>query len=169
MAVPLISIIFVDATLTMKRVYCERGAYRRDLTDFERSGLIQIVHFPYEGRNKKIRTRATPSKVTCDSTYITWDDATPIGQMTPSSKFVAILRIVGKANEFDARHLDSAYKSCCHCFLTPDRRDIASNAEDFEELLGFKVFHAITGWKEFVSYVQENNQSIMKNWDTHDL
>ena len=142
----------------MLKVYCERGAYREDLSVLERSGLIKIVHYPYEGHNKKIKTRATPSVVTVDSTWVTCDDSTSIGEMSASDKFSEILSIIGSANEFDARHLDSAYKSGCDCFLTPDKQDISSKSENLGKLLSLRIFHSTHNWQDFVTYVQERAQ-----------
>jgi hypothetical protein len=136
------------------RVYCERGGYRRELRALEKAGAIQLVHFPYEGRTRRVRTQANPSKITADCTHITFDSSVPIGSMTQSEKFQDILRIVGKDNEFDARHLDSAYKSGCSCFLTPDKRDISKKSAELEVLLGLKVFNAVDGWSDFMHYVE---------------
>jgi hypothetical protein len=136
------------------KVYCERGAYRQELRVLEEAGTIQLVDFPYEGLNKKVRAQADPSKVTMDSTYITSDSSLPIGSMIESEKFEDILRIVGRDHEFDARHLDSAYKSGCACFLTPDKRDIASKSQDLEALLGLQVFHCIDGWNDFMDCLE---------------
>jgi len=94
-----------------------------------------------------------------DSPYWTSDDDTnSFDQMSASEKFNEILSIVGVANEFDARHLDSAYKSHCHCFLTPDKKDISSKSETLDKLLSLKIFHATADWNEFIVYVQESAQ-----------
>jgi hypothetical protein len=138
----------------VRKVYCERGAYRRELRDLENGGLIQLVHFPYEGHNRKVRTQATPSVVTFDTTYITADSTVPIGEMVESDKFRQILAIIGSSNEFDARHLDSAYKSGCDCFLTPDKADIVRNSNDLERLLGIRIFSATDDWSKFFAYVR---------------
>jgi hypothetical protein len=135
------------------KVYCERGAYRTELRSMERDGLIQLLHFPYEGHNRRIRTRATPSVVTWDTTYVTLNEILDSADvMVGSEKFSQIRMIIG-ANEFDARHLDSAYKSRCDCFLTPDKRDIADKSVQLESLLGLKIFHAESQWDEFIAYV----------------
>jgi hypothetical protein len=137
------------------KVYCERGAYRKELRVFEESGAIQLVHFPYEGHNQRVRSQATPSKVTADCTYLTCDSSLPIGSMQESEKFQDILGLLGREHEFDARHLDSAYKSGCACFLTPDKKDIAKRSAELEGLLGLKVFHSDDGWNDFVAYVEK--------------
>ena len=137
----------------MQKVYCGRGAYNKRLRALESEGLIQLVHFPYEGRNRRIRVQATPSIVTWDCTYITMDSAIPIGEMAASEKYSEILAIIGSNNDFDARHLDSAYKSACACFLTPDKRNITRNSSDLEILLGFRIFHGVDDWKEFLAFV----------------
>jgi len=136
------------------KVYCELGAYRRVLRDMERDRQIQLVNFRYEGQTKKIKTQATPSVVTWDSTYVTVDDILRHADiMVASEKFPQILAIIGR-NEFDARHLDSAYKSQCDCFLTPDKKDIADNSGALEALLGLEIFHATHQWDEFVAHVR---------------
>lgn len=33
----------------MIKVYCERGAFRKELKFLEKDGLVQLLHFPYEG------------------------------------------------------------------------------------------------------------------------
>lgn len=136
------------------KVYCERGAYSPKLRDLEKNGLITLIHFPYEGHNRNIKQQAIPSVVTVDCTYITADSEIPISQCSESSKMESIRAIVGAQSEFDARHLDSVYKSECGCFLTPDKKDIADRAAPLEALLGFKVFHPPTQWEEFVAFVE---------------
>jgi hypothetical protein len=140
----------------MRKVYCERGAYMPALRDLVASGLIELVHFPYEGHNRKVRGQATPSKVTCDTTYVTADSAIPIGEMVESDKFPQIMAVLGSAEEFDARHLDSAYKSRCDCFLTPDKKDIVRNASKLEPLLGLKIFCPSDQWSEFEAFVRSD-------------
>jgi hypothetical protein len=137
------------------KVYCERGGYRRELRALEEAGTIELVHFPYEGHNQRVHKQAMPSKVTADCTYLTADSSLPISSTVESERFQDILRILGKEHEFDARHLDSAYKSGCSCFLTPDKRDIANKSVELEALLGLKVFHATDGWKAFMSYLEK--------------
>jgi hypothetical protein len=123
------------------RVYCERGAYLPKLSSLERAGAIELVHFPYEGNNRKVIRHASPSIVTADCTCIAADGLITVDQYAESPKITAIREIVGFQNEFDVRHLDSAYKTGCKCFLTPDKRDIVVHSKALEALLGLRVFH----------------------------
>src|SRR6266550_403311 len=103
------------------KVYVERNAMRTWLADLKRQGKIVLVLFPYDGRNPGGVQLATPSVVTCDSTWVTWDMTIPINDMVESEKFEQIREIirrdnekrvmaptglVGEETEGDARHLD---------------------------------------------------------------
>jgi hypothetical protein len=144
------------ANASMLRVYCERGAYRKELAALQRASRIELVHFPYEGKNKKVQPGATPSLVTADGTYLTADSSTRIGDLDGSAKLSRIREILGSSNEYDARHLDSAFKSSCDCFLTPDKADIARNAEALEHLLGLRIFHNTDDWEAFLEFVTQH-------------
>lgn len=140
----------------LEKIYCERGAYRSELRQLEREGLIRLTHFPYEGHNRKISERASPSTMTADAKYITADSDLLIGECEPSDKFEDILTIIGINNQYDARHLDSAYKSGCTCFLTPDKKDIAAHSKELQHLLGLRVFHSTENWNKFLTFVQND-------------
>ena len=140
----------------MLKVYCERGAYRKELSALQRASRIELIHFPYEGKSRRVQPGATPSLITADGTYITADTAIHIGDMDGSAKLSSIREIVGSSNEYDARHLDSAFKSSCDCFLTPDKADIARNAEALEHLLGLRIFHNMDDWEAFLDFVDQH-------------
>jgi hypothetical protein len=138
------------------KVYVERNALRGWLRKLRRQGQIELVLFPYDGRNPRGVQRATPSVVTVDSTWVTADMTIPISDMSASEKLDDIRRIVwlenekkvkapaglmGLKTEGDARHLDSAYKSGCRAFFTTDKIDILGHATELEVLLGFRLFH----------------------------
>jgi hypothetical protein len=135
------------------KVYCERNATRPWLTELERQGKIVLVQFPYDGHNRRVRQRATPSVVTADSTYVTCDMMIPINDMVESEKCEQIRRIIGKENEGDARHLDSAYKSGCGAFLTTDKADILQNTAALEPVLGFRLFHPDEDHDRFLAFI----------------
>jgi hypothetical protein len=138
------------------KVYVERNAMRPWLTELGRKGKVALMLFPYDGHNPSGVEIATPSVVTADSTWVTWDMTIPCSDMEGSAKFEQIRQIIrrakenlrnvpagliGEQTEGDARHLDSAYKSGCRAFFTKDRRDMLSHAAELEELLGLRLFH----------------------------
>jgi len=78
------------------KVYCERNATRPWLTELERQRKIVLVQFPYDGHNRRVRQRATPSVVTVDSTYVTCDMTIPISDMVEYERCEQIRRIIGR-------------------------------------------------------------------------
>lgn len=127
----------------MKKVYCEHGAFDRRLEQLEDCGKIELYIFQYEQQIGKIRRIATPSDVTPKDINYTFGEYSPtFSEGTPSDKFKEIERIVGKSNRKDVLHLDSAYKTGCQYFLTPDKKDIVSKRRELEPLLGLKIFHS---------------------------
>lgn len=133
-------------------VYCERNADRSWLRDLAHQGKIELVLFPYDGYDRHMQL-GTPSVVTCDSTYVTCDMTIPIGEMVESEKCAQIRRIIGKENEGDARHLDSAYKSGARAFLTTDKTDILQWAAELEALLSIRVFHPDLDRDRFMAFI----------------
>src|SRR2546426_10606725 len=81
------------------KIYVERNALRLWIWDLKRQGKIQLVLFPYDGRNPAGVQLATPSVVTCDSTWVTWDMTIPISDMVGSDKFEQIRQILRLENE----------------------------------------------------------------------
>ena len=151
------------------RVYVERNAMRPWLTDLKRQGEIVLVLFPYDGHNPGGVQLATPSVVTCDSTWVTWDMTIPISDMDASEKLEPIRKIIRRDNEKrivapagligdetegDARHLDSAYKSGCRAFFTTDKTDILRHAAELEALLGFQLFHPDEDQDRFMAFIE---------------
>jgi len=58
----------------MIKVYCDNGAFKRELKTLEKQGLMQMVMFPYENRNRKISTVGLPSEATFnDLDNFTWE------------------------------------------------------------------------------------------------
>ena len=127
-----------------------------------------LVQFPYDGHNRRVRQRATPSVVTADSTYVTWDMMVSLSDTVESEKFEDIRRIIrrenekrimapagliGEETEGDARHLDSAYKSGCRAFLTTDKQDILRHAAELEPLLGLRLFHPDEDRDRFMAFI----------------
>ena len=140
----------------MIRVYCERGAFRKELKSLEKDGLVQLLHFPYEGRNRRVAETDTPSMITADMSCLTADSAIRISDMCESDRYSEVLRCVGGNNWCDALHLDSAYKSKCRAFLTRDKGDISKRKQQLESLLGLRIFdpYEDEDWEHFIEYVK---------------
>lgn len=139
----------------MIKVYCELGAMRKELIQLRIDGLIQLIHFPYEGHSKKMAITQIPSLVTADMTYVTCDSTIRIGDCEPSNMYKSIKMIIGH-HEFDARHIDAAYKNKCHCFLSRDKGDIVTHSQALEKLLGVKFLHPDEDWEYFLGMAHEN-------------
>lgn len=76
----------------MIKIYCERGAYRRELKALEEEGVAQLVHFPYEGKNRKVSETDKPSMITADMTCWTAETTIKITDMSESDRYSAILQ-----------------------------------------------------------------------------
>jgi hypothetical protein len=139
--------------MTVLRVYCERGAWRRELGQLERAGKVELTAFPYEGKSRRTPLAATPSRVTCNETNVSCDSEILISDTVESEKYAEILEIVGRANELDVRHIDSAYKSGCAAFLTPDKDDIIAHRDELRRLLAMSFFHTRDDWNEFLRLI----------------
>jgi len=139
----------------MIKVYCERGALRKELKQLKKDGLIQLIHFPYEGHAKKLEITDIPSVVTVDMTHMTWDSQIRISDCVSSEKFDEIKSIIG-SHEFDARHIDTAYKNNCRFFLSRDKDDIIGHAKALNNLLGVEFLHPDDDWQYFLNEIGAN-------------
>ena len=128
------------------RIYCEDGAYQKEIRGLKRDYNVELFTFPFENKNKRAKIPKSPSELTCDSTYITIDnDFIRISDTEKSALFSSIVEIIGKDNYNDARHIDTAYKNNCKIFVSPDKGDIINNSEALMRLTGIRFFH----WKEY--------------------
>lgn len=134
------------------KVYCDTGAFRKELKDLEAAGQVTLVMFPYENRNRRIADVGVPSQMTWkDLKNFTWDTLPGTwNDYTGSEKYSSIAAIIGKQNRGDTMHLDSAYKSGCLCFFTRDKSNIYAKKTELESLLGIKIYHPDTDWIEFL-------------------
>jgi len=140
------------------KVYCEHHALRHWLRDLEKRGRINLVLFPYDQRNKRIKEIATPSEATWDELNITWDEADfSWDEFSPSPQYSNICSIIGEENIRDVKHVDSAFKSKCQCMLTCDN-DILSHSQELEELLNIMFFHPDNHKKEFIACLNRYEQ-----------
>jgi hypothetical protein len=135
------------------KVYCERHVFRKKLKSLEKDGLIQLLHFSYEGTNRKVAETDTPSMITADMTCWTADSTIRISDMRESDRYSEVLRCVGGNNWRDALHLDSAYKSKCRAFLTRDK-GISKRKQQLESILGLRIFDPDKDWEHFFEYVK---------------
>ena len=146
------------------RVYCDTGAYIKELAELERGGVISVHQFKYENRSRRISKGAVPSDLRYDDfinyTYDELKTTEVLSTLTYdqlggiNSRFAEIQDIVGSQNRTDAQHLDSAYMSGCKVFLTSDKGGIWSKREALHALTGVRIFHMPSEWVAFLSHVQ---------------
>ena len=139
------------------KVYCDNGAYRKELRPLQEAGAADLFMFKYENKNRNVPNSGLPSKLQWrDLKNYTWDTI-PAGRwddFSGSEKFDQIVAIVGLANHrVDILHLDSAYKSGCEVFLTNDKGDIWSKKEELEPLLGMRIFNT-EEIEECIAYIR---------------
>ncbi len=128
--------------MTMIKIYCEDGSMTKDLKSLGKEENVTLISFPFENRNKCTTDATKPSRLTCDSTFFTADNnKVKISDTVESDKYDQIKQIIGKQNLYDVRHFDTAYKEGCQIFVTPDKKDIVSKANELYELTGIRVFH----------------------------
>ena len=152
----------------MLRVYCDTGAYVKNLNELEQAGLISVHQFKYENPSRRIRKGAVPSDLRYDDlAHYTYDDLKNTEILNTltydqlggiNSKFLEIQQMVGSQNRRDAQHLDSAYMTGCGAFLTSDKGDIWSKRAALSVLTGIRIFHVPSEWAEFSEYVQNGGQ-----------
>lgn len=144
----------------MIKVYCDNGAFKKELISLEKQGVVEVVMFPYENLNRKIRSTGLPSEATfADLDNFTWGTLPgTFGDYAGSDKYTAIMSIIGRQHRRDVLHLDSAYKSECRCFLTRDKTDIYANQEALSNLLGLKIYHSDDDWENFLVFVNEHRE-----------
>ena len=124
------------------KIYCEDGALTKEIKELRNSD-IELIVFPFENKNKKVSRSDNPSLLTADNTFITCDDSKiKISNTDKSEAFDRIADIVGKNHLNDVRHIDTAYKEKCLIFISPDKGDIVSKADDLEKLTGIKFFYS---------------------------
>ena len=140
------------------KVYCEHHALRQWLRDLDKRGRIDLVLFPYDQRNRRIKGIATPSEATWDEANITWDETDfSWDEFSPSSQYSNICNIIGEENIRDAKHVDSAFKSKCQSLLTCDNH-ILSHSQELEALLNIMFFHPDNHEKEFIAFLNRYEQ-----------
>ncbi len=124
------------------RVYCEHGALTPEIRTWDRSGRIELVHFPYDpdSHTRHIPKIAEPSTAQIrDLNLPIMDLPGPMGEYKGSEHFEEILSILGREHRRDALHVDSAFKSQCSVFITRDS-DILEHKMGLLDLCGIRFF-----------------------------
>jgi hypothetical protein len=126
------------------RVYCEHNALTPEIRTWVRSGLIELVHFPYDSdsHTRRIPGIAAPSAAQIRDLNLPISDLPGvIADYEASEHFEKILSIIGRERHYrrDAMHVDSAFKSRCSAFLTRDS-DILRHKAQLLDLLGIRLF-----------------------------
>lgn len=116
---------------------------------------------PYDSatqRRKDVKWElATPSQAQFRDWNIPWKDITFSWEAHKASeKLPEIYSIIGNdpLERRDGLHLDSAFKSGAHIFLTSDKDNICKYRQALEPLLGFRIFYPdleVTLVKEFIN------------------
>ena len=138
------------------RVYCDTGGCNKELRSLEKNGDIEIFYYPYENKNKFIKQRSPPSRMTWGDMIDPWNENFyPWKAYSGSKKFIGLTRILSlNNNRKDILHLDSAYKSECHFFVTSDKVHIYSKRNElFNHLKIFVCLH--TDISQIINAIQK--------------
>jgi len=139
------------------KIYCDTPSYLSWVKKIEKDDLAEIVSFPYENKNRKIKNKSIPTNNTWNQSNLGWSEAKYRWKdCSPSNKFndiKIILKGSGQDTSVDAQHLDSAYKSNCDIFLTNDITDIVTKRNSLESLLGIKIFDAKNEEKQAIVFI----------------
>ena len=73
--------------------------------------------------------------------------------------FDRIRQIVGRQNDFDVRHIDSAYKTGCRFFFTKDKNNILRKRGELFSLLGVTFYHPEDDWADFLRLLHDEGNA----------
>jgi len=126
------------------------------LTALQREGKILLLSFRYEMRNRKTHP-AEPARVTFADSQFTFADTDITFAACETEMWEQIHAIVGRdpQQEYDARHIDTAYKNGCACFFTRDKGDILRHRDKLQALLSMRFLHPDDDWTDFVRWMEE--------------
>ena len=139
----------------MIKVYCENGALRKELKQLKKDRRIELIHFPYEGNARSLDVTKVPSRLTIDITHVTIDSTMRISDCGETDMYSRIIDIIGN-HEFDARHIDTAYKNNCDVLLSRDKDDVIGHTSALRELLKIEFLHPDDDWDKFLTIVNED-------------
>lgn len=122
------------------RIYCDNGTFPVWLKSLVCEKKVEVIYFYYENQTRRISTIASATDLTYGD-HFAYGLHIPYGS-TPSNKYKKIIKVLGKENRNDARHLDSAYKDHCQCFITADKKHLVKNGkrEQLEKCLRIKIY-----------------------------
>ena len=138
------------------KIYFDSGA---NIKFLKKNPECVFFQYPYDSpdRPKKMKMQlAIPSAMRFKNANVTWSemDYHTWEEMDKSPIFEEIAAIIGIANHYeDILHIDSTYKTSCHLFVTSDKTDIYSKAQELEALCGFKIFHD-SQVNEIIAYIK---------------
>ena len=147
------------------KIYCDSGADINCLKNFYSE--CEFYQFPYDSpdRNKKLIKRgiiklAVPSEVQWQDCNQTWEESNFSCNESGSPLFARLADLIEQDSKKSAKelrrdvlHLDSAYKTGCHIFITSDM-DILSKRLEIEALCKIKVFQSHKESPKLIEYIQ---------------
>jgi hypothetical protein len=140
------------------KIYCESGALTDRVRELGCSGHVELLHFPYDpaSHSRKFSCVAAPSHAQIRDLNLPISDLPDtLAGYLGSCHLDEILSILGSDNPRDALHVDSAFKSGCAAFVTPDKHHILENRTHLESLLGIKFFHPIDDISDLEHFVAD--------------
>ncbi|MCL5406004.1 MAG: hypothetical protein M1398_04675 [Deltaproteobacteria bacterium] len=133
------------------KIYCDAGGFREELYQLQRTGVIDLMFFPYDNKMDREHELAPASAVTWNDCHLRWNEIDSAwDDLKASDKYESIRKIIGRPRR-DALHIDSAFKAGCRAFLTRDKKDILTKARELEELLDIKFLHTDEQWGDFLA------------------
>jgi hypothetical protein len=153
------------------KVYVEHSAWTAGLGPLKRDKRITIMLYPYNEASRRTDERAESSRITwasreirCSNRHILCSDGQHASDLLEN-----IERIIGRGNETDVLHVDSAYKSGCRCLLTTDKGDILRNREELRRITGMAFFNSNTEFPAFMQWLeQEESRTPRLQEQVHD-
>jgi hypothetical protein len=140
------------------KIYLDSGANITFLGSYR--PYVILYQYPYDSGKHRPKKRkmelAIPSAVPWQYANVTWGEMNDTCENCCKSEiYDTIAKIIGKSNSEDILHIDSAYKSGCHIFLTSDKRDIHSKRLELEEICGFRIFFPKDDEQQIIACVEE--------------
>lgn len=121
-------------------VYVDTGGMLKDVSRLEQEGRLKTHYYPFEQRNRRVKTFVPGSAATWDQGNLSWAESPGTwDDYEPSVHFETLRKMIGA--QVDAQHLDSAFKAGCTIFLTSDKTDIWSKRALIAALTGIRVLH----------------------------
>jgi hypothetical protein len=140
------------------KIYCESGALVERVKKLGRTGNVKLLHFPYDSGSHSVKFSglAAPSYAQIQDLNLPISDLPDtLASYSGSCHLDEILSILGSDNRRDALHVDSAFKTGCAAFVTPDKHHILENRTRLESLLGIKFFYSIDDISDLEHFVAD--------------